>query len=75
MVVAVDFDDWFAQYIGDMCAFLDLHFMHEHGPHVARIGMIEGIGELIREVSVERPTQPNIDELASAADAKERFAV
>ena len=75
MMVAVDFDDWLSQHICNMRTFFDLHFMHKHRPHVAGVGMIERVRELVWEVSVERPTQSNVDELTAAADAKEGFAI
>src|SRR5688572_13749279 len=56
MVMAVHFDDRLAQHICNTRAFFNFHFVHEHGPQVAGVGMVQRVGELIWEMSVKSPT-------------------
>ncbi len=75
MVQAVDSDDGITKYISDVCPLFDLHLMHQHRPHVARIGMVQRAGQLIRDVRVQRPTEGNVHHLTAATNPEERFAV
>ena len=75
MMMAVDLDDWLSQHICNMRTFFDLHFMRKHRPHVTRVGMIKRVGELVREVGVESPTQAHIDKLTSTANTKEGLTI
>src|SRR5688500_10423780 len=75
VVQAVDFDDGFAINLSNACTFFDLDFVHKHGPLVAGIGMVERVGKLVREVSVESPAQAYVEDLASAANPQEGFPV
>lgn len=75
MVMAVDSHDRLAKHIGEARAFLDLHLMNQDMPQVAGVGVIESIRELVGEMRVQRPAERDVNELASAADTEERFAI
>ena len=75
VVQAVDLDNGLTKDLGETRPFFDLHFMNKNHSLVTGVGMVEGIGQLVRDVRVQGPTEGDVDHLASAADAEEGFAI
>src|SRR5215207_6588233 len=75
MMKAVDLDNWLAIDLGNTCSFFDLHFMHKYCPLVAGVIVVERVGELIGDMRLQCPAKGDVDDLASTANAEERFTI
>jgi hypothetical protein len=75
VVEAVDVDDRFAKDLRSLSPLVNLDFMHQDPPHIAGVGMIERVGKLVRDMSVEGTPKSHVHHLAAATNAKERLAV
>src|ERR1043166_5723577 len=58
-----------------MSSLFDFDLVHDGRPHVPRVGMIQRVGELIRDMGIESPAKRYVYHLAAATNAQEWLSI